>query len=198
MFSTLNLLTAVRFHGLEVDRTGTPIEALSKNNPISSEALGNIGAVQAGTGITSHISFPAGIRDFGLDQGRTIDRAELIINPIRGSIDTQSPPPNILYFSKSDASGLRAALDEDEVVTYATDHFGSDISMDYVSGGQTYGLLDITHYIEELANGETDNTGLIISPREQASSTVNHFIFGDTYNADDFSLELRVFYTEFQ
>ncbi len=200
--STINMFTAVRFHQIESDRTGTPLENLSKTRPINSESMDNQGAVQAGTGITSHIRFPSAILDFGLNNGKIIDRVDLLINPIRGSVDRQSPPPTNLYFAKADVSGLNSARifndNGDLIIDYAEDHFGQDITTAYVSGGQSYAILDLTHYIEEVANGETPNNGLIIAPRDQSSSTINHLLFGNALSDDEFPLELRIYYTEFE
>ena len=195
--TSIALFAGVRFHGMEVERTGTPLEGLSTEASIPSEELGNLAATQSGTGVAIYLKFPDELQEFGIAKRRVIDRAELWITPPKGSINLQSPPPSSLFFTKANASGNGFIYDENGLPVFALGNT-STLSATYQSGGQTYGITDITRYISDLVEGDEPNNGLILDPRDQASSTINSVLINGPNSDNEFPMKLRIYYTEFE
>jgi hypothetical protein len=193
---TLPLYMGLYFHQLEADRSGTPLAALTQENPLSSAALGNQMATQAGHNVLTRIVMPD-LSEYSLINKRAINRAELIMAPVRGSVPEGSPPPTTFYFAETDANG-DFTEDSNGSYNYLISRLGREVSMSYTSGGQSFPIVDVTDYVEELANDRRDNTGFILHAREQASSTINHLILGDSRHPGNYPLQLRIYYTDFE
>lgn len=104
-----------RFTHISLEKEGE-LAKVPLGKKVKTTQLGNQCFVHAGVGITTEIRFPH------LDKLETdkyhilVNRAELILNPVLGSIDPAKLPPYNLYFVLSDQNAKPAQRNKDTLV----------------------------------------------------------------------------------
>jgi hypothetical protein len=189
------LRPGLRFNHIEADRTGTALAGLENGEEIKSEDLENIGVLQCGAGIGLRMELPD-FANFSYANKVAINRAQLFINPVPGSVQKNQLPPTTLYFARVNDQG-KVLFSSNGSVALAANMSGGSVNTQYIGSGQSYTFADLTSYIEAAANGVITGNDLIIYPRDQINNSVNWLQLGDSKHPGDFPLELRIYYTKF-
>ncbi|MEM6297547.1 MAG: DUF4270 family protein [Bacteroidota bacterium] len=181
-----------RFTNITYDFSeGSPFPELADNQVIPTNGRTY---VQAGTGITTRVTFP-NLKAFLPDVEYRIHRAELRMLPVEGTISEDFTPPASLFLFRSDEEGnIARASGGSELAIPFEGVSGQAASFRYNTNGQNYGDVNITQYLQRLLDEETENNGIILGPTNN-ESTVRRAIFqdGDPFNPNP--IQLRVYYT---
>ncbi len=124
------------------------LSGLSANNPIDGDENCY---VQGGASVKTKVEFP-NLMDFNEIEGRTINKAELII--ANKALDARFPVLDNLYVLMTDEDG-----NEDDLPDALT--FNHEIGGTFNSSDEMYHF-NITRYIQAVLNGELPNDGITI------------------------------------
>ncbi|MGV6860288.1 MAG: DUF4270 family protein [Putridiphycobacter sp.] len=168
-----------RYNKIDVDRTGTPVEAVL-NNP----NLGNDRFYLQGTLIRPQIEFPY-IQDLYKDGNVVINKAELIV-PIQDYEEDQFPPSTALFFGEV----------VDDYVTGFVKDYPSFSAVTYDEDNKQFKFL-LTLQIQAILNGERENTGVRLFPTDFFGSTIQRTIFNGPKATLKDKTKLEITYTKY-
>ena len=87
-------ITSLHFTKLQNDRTGTPLAALkNKSDAVSSRLTNGTTVIALGAGLQTRIEFPYLNDFFRPEKFADLNRALLVISPVRGDLRDNTPPP---------------------------------------------------------------------------------------------------------
>jgi hypothetical protein len=197
-----NLFLFQRFHNIKSDLSGTILEGLSPQNPLSTNLTNNLCVAQAGTGITTRLTFPdlEKFDDFAKEVGSSvaIHRVELYLVPDLEKTSNIFTPPAALFLFAADENGDIQVIDP-----ILNDVGSGNITLVYNSSARVYneeggGFSNanalLTSYTARIIDLDEGNTGIILS-LNQNNASVNRLIFNDNQSLADKKLALRVYYT---
>jgi len=196
--SVRNLFFSKRFHQIEKDFTGTPLEGLQVGEEIPTEDVGNRLLIQYLGGVTSKISFP-NLENFADGRDVLINRAELVFEPAPGSIDKYGLPPASLAFFEPDENGLldpRSFLGDD-ATELGTARQPTPLLARFRQNGLTYSPARLTHYVQQVVSGERPNSGIILGLLTATFTTRKLMLMGAQVEDPQLRIKLRVHYTTF-
>ena len=176
------LAPSLMFTHVEVDRTGSPLDALtSKNNEISSTQSDNKAFTQSLTGIYTKIGFPNlnNLRSVG-DHCKVVD-AKLHIYPLAGSYNKQnySPLPKTMNIYISDENNISTGTILD--ATGSKLQSGS-LTYDEQLPEKTYYTYDITAFINDQLGKIGVNKRFLQMVDPDYGYTLNELVIGNQNN----------------
>lgn len=185
---------ANQFNRITADRTGTPIQNISGQNPeIVSTATGNASYLQPSTALYVKLLFPTLGNLLQYPDYLSVLRATLTIKPVDG---TYSPiyalPPQINLINTTQANTLGT--------TAATGTGG--LVIDYLYGANTAYNYDVTSYVQAaILRGVQDNAvnGIMLTiPAPAYNTTFNRVIVGDQFTPLRVNqISLKIFYASY-
>ncbi|MCC5945410.1 MAG: DUF4270 family protein [Bernardetiaceae bacterium] len=182
-----------RFLNIKADRSGTPLELLTKEHAIPTEMLDDQGFLQAGTGVATKLAFPY-LDKFAAGNRILINRASLSLSPVVHTVRDNRRPPNGLVFLYADGNGVQYKSDGSQRLLTRGLGSNDNAQMDYIAGGIDYTDLRVTEYIQDVINGIEPNKGLIVAPLGNANS-VNRLIFEAPSPINQNPFRIKMFYT---
>jgi Domain of unknown function (DUF4270) len=185
----------LQYNNITADRTGTPLTALnSQNNELSSAASGNMGYLQAATGLYLKIGFPTIRKLLERTDFIKIIKATLIVKPLANSFNGFYPLPPTLYATQTDGANEPGSPISSVSNGAAATETGN-LFIDGVYGVNTNYSYDVTSYLQqEIQIAAINKDGLILIPATDARfSALNRLVIGDTKNAKN-KLQLNVYY----
>lgn len=191
-----------RFNNIVADRSATALSGLtSEGDNISTSITSNQGYFQSGTGLVTKLTFPH-LQKLSDSLGTiAINRAELIIYPVDGTINGEhDESPLFLTMYISDGSNAILENSEGTPQIVPNDIFTAsggvglkEFNFDESSG--TY-KFRITQYVQDLIYGNQDNNGVFLVPTIN-STRVSRCLFYDQQNLVNPSkaMKLLLYYT---
>jgi hypothetical protein len=191
-FTTVN--QSSQFNKITVDRTGTPLAAISHSNPeIPSTSTGNQAFLQPITSIYTKLLFPTISNLLGYQDYLAVMKAQLVIKPVAGTYTPSfALPPAVNLALTNEASTIGTILP-----------YGSgNLNIDYLYGTNTNYSYDITTYIQGALNqGAASNAknGLIlVTPATAYNTTFNRTVIGNTNNSlQSNQISLIIYYASY-
>lgn len=190
-----------RFHSIKSDLSGTVLENLSPQNSLPSNLANNLCVVQAGLGITTHITFPylEAFDDFAKQSGASvaIHRVELYLVPDLEKTSSILTPPASLLLLNADQDG------NPDITRPLVNEIGRDnVTLVYNDAARVYNEQGsfsspnalLTSYVARIVELDKENYGLFLGVN-QNNSSVNRLIFNDNQSFVDKKLALRIYYT---
>ncbi len=183
-----------QFNRITADRTGTPIQNISEQNPeIVSTATGNAAYLQPSTALYVKLLFPTLGNLLQYPDYLSVLRATLTIKPVDG---TYSPiyalPPlvNLINTTQANTLGTTAAIGTGGLV------------IDYLYGANTAYTYDVTSYIQQaILRGVQDNAvnGIMLTiPSPAYNTTFNRVVVGDQFSPLKVNqISLNIFYASY-
>ncbi len=186
-----------QFNYIENDRTGTPLASLivPRQDVVDSRLSNEETYVQFGAGLRTVYSVPGLSNLKNIPGFANINRAELIIKPLRFSASNNTPLPTSLILQPVNANnGVNGTL-----VSYSGTQVASNLLTDYSLVVPTFQYsFTLTNFVSNIAKGTSPNQGLLLAP---ASGTdlglaFNRVALGSQRNPNkDVRLQFRVYYT---
>lgn len=192
-FLDLNVYNqSLQFNQVSVDRTGTPLAALSlTNKSISSLQTSNMSFIQPLTGIATRIDLPTLKSLASVGKFFKVMRASLTIEPIAGTYKAPFTLPPYLELCEVDKNNnvtdtLRSSLGGAMYGNLIIDHLYQE------NTNYTY---DITRYcINEINSTDAYSRGiLIIPPRSLSLTSLDRAIIGDN-KQKQYKISVQVYY----
>jgi hypothetical protein len=183
-----------QFNNITVDRTGTPIEAISRQNPeIPSAASGNAAYLQSATSVYVKLLFPTISRLLQYPDYLSVMKAELVIKPVDGTYSPiYSLPPQVNLSTTTEANTLGTTLSSGT----------GNLTVDYLYGANTSYSYDVTSYIQQqILKGVEDNgkNGLLLTiPASSYNTSFNRVVVGDQFSPLKVNqISLKIFYASY-
>ena len=183
-----------QFNNISVDRTGTPAETISRQNPeIPSAASGNASYLQPATSIYIKLLFPTISNLLQYPDYLSVMKAELTVKPVDG---TYSPifslPAQVNLSTTTEANTLGPTLNAGT----------GNLTVDYLYGANTSYTYDITSYIQQqILKGAQDNgkNGLLLTiPASLYNTSFNRVVVGDQLSPLKVNqISLKIFYASY-
>jgi hypothetical protein len=182
----------VQFNQVSVDRTGTPLAALSlSNKSISSLQTSNMSFIQPLTGVATRIDLPTLKNLSSVGKFFKIMRASLTIKPIGGTYKAPFTLPPYLTLCEVDKKNnvtdtLRSSL--------GSTMYGNLIIDQLYQEGTNYSY-DITQYcINEINSTEAYSRGImILPPRGFSLTSLDRAVIGDNKQKQN-KISVQVYY----
>ncbi|MDR0794307.1 MAG: DUF4270 domain-containing protein [Chitinophagaceae bacterium] len=210
--ATFDILNpSYHFNSITTDRTGTPLQDISRENPIPSSSTNNMAFAQSVTGIMTKIGFPTINNVLQNPNFLKITNASLFIRPVIGTYDLGNfTLPQTLRLVQTNATNIIGAG------SAALGFVGADLPVSGTSVSQngslvmasgienSYYTFDLTSYLQNVVRnnipGYNNGYGLVLTTPAQAfDSTFNRLILGDAQNVNGNNrLQLKVFYLTVQ
>ena len=169
--------TSLHFTQLQNDRSGTPLSALkNRSDAVSSRATDNTSFVAIGAGLQTRIEFPY-LGQFATPDGYAdLNKALLVICPVRRSLQDNAPPPGSSFASApisplqlfqtnnqnaaiaSIADGATGSLQSG--ATSAAAYYAYDPSAQIFNDSYTF---DLTYYIGQIIKRKIPNAPLLLT-----------------------------------
>ena len=184
-----------RFNHIESNRTGTPIGSLiTTGDEISSDLTNNECYLQAGIGIRTKIEFP--YLDIFKDSvgDVAINKAELVLDVVDGSIGNFEQPFVLFLFEADSNNQIIKSENGVNKIIYPDISCISIIpeAICYDEDQQTY-TADLSSYIQAFLYNKIYSDEIIISP-SSIKLTVNRLLFGSNKHPAN-PMKLKVYYT---
>ena len=189
-------ISPIHFCQLLGQRAGTPLQSLvSRTDQVSSAKTGNATFVAVGAGLLTRIEFPF-LNQFNKpSQYAGLNKALLVLGPIRRSLNDNAPPPDqlVLYRTNSQNEFLSivaagAAGEVQAIASYAYDPTALETTDAYT--------FDLTQFISQIIRGQAPNRPLLLTTNGQATlkTLVRRVALGSGQRPTD-KLTLRMFIT---
>ncbi|PWT97816.1 MAG: hypothetical protein C5B52_13300 [Bacteroidetes bacterium] len=190
----------LQFNQIHYDRTGTLLEPLNPTNlEMPSSQMGNMGFVQTATGIVAKIRFPTLRNLLQRPDYAKIVRAELDIEPIRGTYVTHfALPPQLEAYTTTVLNQPLAPITAPAINGQLVNQMGN-LTIDWIYGQNTMYSYDVTAYLQQqIVITDNNKNGLLLQPSTPAfNSSLNRLVFGDSDNPNN-SIKLKVYYISIQ
>jgi len=180
------------------DRSGTPLETLSKeNNELSSLETNEEVFIQSGVGIATKVNFPYIRKMIDLKNLLMVNQAQLVIQPLKNSYTKDLPLPQNLTLYETDKSNLPLVQ---LFADFSLENYQSAyIKTDEEFNNSTGYIFSITEYIQILLSteGNLDKGLLLMPPEDELGKSVNRVYLGADKEGT-YRVKLKVWYTERQ
>lgn len=183
-----------QFNNINVDRTGTPIAALSNTNrQIASTATQNAGFSQYISGAVVKIRFPYITNLYELPNFIKIIKAELILKPVPGSFtDYYRLPPRLRLSTTDQNNYLGGDLSAGGGGGASAVQYGN-LFIDNLYGAQTAYTYDLTGYLQaQIGITTTNKNGLLVLPPNQAG-IFNRILIANG-NTTNYKSQVNIYY----
>ncbi len=183
-----------QFNNISVDRSGTPIAALSSSNRVlPSSITQNAGFSQYISGAVTKIRFPFITNLYELPNFIKIIKAQLIIKPMPGSFTGFYQLPLRLRLSTTDQNNLLGGdLSIPGATGQAAIQYGN-LYIDNIYGTQTAYVYDVTNYLQaQIATTTNNQNGLLVLPPNQ--STIFNRILIANGNNTNYKTQVKIYY----
>jgi hypothetical protein len=184
-----------QFNRITVDRTGTPIETISRQHPeVPSSVSGNAAYLQPATSMYVKLLFPDMSTLLHYTDFLSVVKAELTIKPVNSSFSpTFNLPPQINLAVTTDANTIGSMLNAGT----------GNLTIDYGNGINTAYTYDITSYIQQQIFAGLENNaknGLILTiPSPAYNTTFNRVVIGDqSFPLEVNQISLKISYASYQ
>ena len=195
-FSDQNL----QFNQIHADRTGTFLEPLNPANlEIPSSQMGNMGFVQTATGIVAKIRFPTLRNILQRPDYAKIIKAELDIEPIRGTyVGHYALPPQLAAYTTTVLNEPLAPITGLAANGQQINQTGN-LTIDWLYGQNTRYTYDVTAFLQQqIAISDNNKNGLLLQPPPPAfENEFNRLVFGDSDNPNN-RITLKLYYISIQ
>lgn len=210
--SLLFPIASLRFTKFITDFSGTPLSALkSRSDAVDSRLTDNTTFIALGAGLQTRIEFPY-INQFDRPVNfADINKALLVISPVRRSLRDNTPPPGqaLLPGQTPDVVELYVTNNQNQVIATvpggtnplaqapATTYYSYDLNSPLISDSYTF---DLTHYLGQILKQKslpqpliltvpTPNTGYF-----SMKSLVQRVVLGNQQRPND-QLQVKLFIT---
>lgn len=196
-------ITAKHFTQLQNDRSGTVLSALrQRSDAVSSRLTKNTTFVSLGAGLQTRIEFPYLNQFTQPEQLAGINRALLVVSPVRRDLRDNNPPPAQLALfqtnNQNDVLVSNAIPGGTAGTTPAAASYAIDPSQLLLTDSYTF---DLTFYIGEIIRRRTSAQPLMLTfptlsggSQYSLRSLIRRVTLGNQQNAAD-RLQLRLFIT---
>ncbi len=186
-----------QFNYIENDRRGTPLAKLKipRDDVVPSAQTNEETYVQYGAGLRTIYRIP------GLDVLKSIpgfadiNRAELIVKPLRFDRNNNTPLPQTLALQPVNINNQVNGT----LLSYSGQQVASGLLTDFTQVVQSYQYaFTLTNFVSNIAKGTSPNQGLMVAPLNgsDVGLALNRVALGSQrYANKDFRLTFRVYYT---
>lgn len=193
-------LDGLNFNHIQSDRTGILAGLKNPYDSLLPSSTGELTYVQAGIGLMTKVEFPD-IQKLKENGNIGINRAELVITPITGTIVSAiTPPPALTLYQ----IGQDNKIFKDSTIGYVpllADFRNEALYAPYNPNRKQYTFL-INRYITGLLNGTATNNGVFISVPSVSlqlgvpsfERSVDRVVIGSNKHPEP--IKLRIYYTE--
>ncbi|MFD2934005.1 DUF4270 family protein [Spirosoma flavum] len=192
-------ITSLHFTKLQNDRTGTPLSALkNRSDAVSSRLTDRTTFVSVGAGLQTRIEFPYLNGFFRPETFADLNRALLIISPVRRDLLDNNPPPvGLQLYQTNNQNELIATIPGG---TTGSDVAGAGYSIDRTALllNDAY-TIDLTYYIGQIIKKKALSQPLLLTiPSSSTGFTVKSLLqrvtLGDQLRPND-QVQLKLFMT---
>ena len=196
--------TSLHFTQVQNDRSGTPLSALQKrSDAVSSRLTDNTSFIALGAFLQTRIEFPYLGQFAAPDKYADLNKALLVISPVRRNLFDNAPPPGILeLYQVNNQNTPIAAIPDGTTGAIQSGLSSASAQYSYNSAAQiftdTY-TFDLTYYIGQIIKRKIPNEPLLLTVPAPAStsalrSMVQRVTIGNQYRTGD-QLKMQLFIT---
>ena len=192
-------VTSLHFTQIQNDRSGTPLSALKqRSDVVSSDLTNHTTFVSLGAGLQTRIEFPY-LNDFYRpEKFADLNKALLIINPVRQDTRDNTPPPSslALYQTNSQNEFLTTIPGGAAGSDLAGANYSIDPSALLLTDSYT---IDLTYYIGQIIKRKALTQPLLLtipigSTAPTLKSIIQRVTIGDQFRQND-RMQLKLFMT---
>ncbi|CCH52664.1 hypothetical protein BN8_01679 [Fibrisoma limi BUZ 3] len=188
-------LTGTHFSQVAGDRTGTPLSNLrTRLDAVSSRLTQNTAFIAAGAMLRARLEIPGLTQLVQTQQYRGINRADLILEPIRRDRRDNAAPPSrlVLFQTNSLNETLSIVPDAEGSSSTVVGYYGYDPNDLEQQAQYTF---NITYYVNEILKARLPNRPLLLQAITETNSLpLERLTFGDAFKAG-YRLRLRLYMT---
>lgn len=162
-------ITSLHFTQLQNDRSGTALSALkSRSDAVDSRLTDNTSFIALGAQLQTRIEFPYLGQFFTPEGFADLNKALLVIGPVRRSIRDNAPPPSTLELFQVNNQNAAIAIVPDgttgalqsQLVTSAAASYSYDPTAQIFTDTYTF---DLTYYIGQIIKRKIPNEPLLLT-----------------------------------
>lgn len=186
-------LQGTHFSQIQTDRSQTPLRSLrSRSDAVSSRQTQNTAFVIAGAMLRTRLRI-ASLDELALTEHyRGVNRAELIVEPIRRDVRDNALPPAQLVLYQTNSVNETLATVPDGTGTAVSGYYGYDPTDLEQKGRYAF---NVTYYINEILAGRLSNRPLLLTtPGTGSTLPVERLTLGDSRNPT-YRMRLRLYVT---
>ena len=208
--------SSLHFTQMQNDRSGTPLSALqNRADAVSSRLTDNTSFVALGAQLQTRIEFPY-LGQFATPEGfADVNKALLVIGPVRRNLLDNAPPPGSpfgsspaiplqLFQTNNQNAAIAAVPDgatgalQSQQVSSAAAYYSYDPSAQIFTDNYTF---DLTYYIGQIIKRKIPNEPLLLTVVPPSSSTEllkaysQRVALGNQYRTGSDQLQMKLFIT---
>lgn len=187
-------LQGTHFSQMLTDLSQTSLRSLrSRADAVSSRQTQNMAFVNAVSRLRTRLQIPSLNELALLDQYRGVNRAELIVEPVRKDVrDNAVPPSQLTLYQTNDLNEVLAVVPDGQSNSSVSGYYSYDPT-DLEQKGRY--LFDVTYYINEvLKNRLTNRPLLLTAPVSDAQLPLERLAVGDAKNPA-YRMRLKLYVT---
>lgn len=199
-YTLLFPISSLHFTKLQNDRTGTPLAALkNKSDAVSSSLTNGTTVISIGAGLQTRVEFPYLNEFFRPEKFADLNRALLIISPVRGDLSDNTPPPATLQVYQTNNQNEFITTVPGGPTGGEPSQAGYFIDQSSILPTDSY-TIDLTYYIGQIIKRKASTQPLLLTvpaPPDRPFSLralVQRITLGDQLRPND-RMQLRLFMT---
>ncbi len=196
--------SSLHFTQMQNNRSGTPLSALqNRSDAVSSRLTDNTSFVALGAQLQTRIEFPY-LGQFATPEGfADVNKALLVIGPVRRNLLDNAPPPGTLeLFQTNNQNAAFAGVPDgttgslqSQQVTSAAAFYSYDPSAQIFTDNYTF---DLTYYIGQIIKRKIPNQPLLLTMSPSVGGLrayVQRVAFGNQQRTGSDQLQMKLFIT---